>query len=88
MMCVPMCSILLLHIGSGTQLSAAFAPGPEKIAHSDFTCELKNNMKADFSAGGVVEEKPVGAGQSSAALRVVLTSFYLLHIAPSYISEF
>lgn len=36
---------------SGTQLSAAFAPGLEKIAHSDFTCELENNMKADFSAG-------------------------------------
>lgn len=36
---------------SGTQLSAAFAPGLEKIAHSDFTCELENNMKADFSVG-------------------------------------
>lgn len=67
------------HICSGTQRSAAFAPGPKKIAHSDFTCELKKNMKADFSAGEVGGEACWGGATSflpkcSADLFVVLNS--------------
>lgn len=46
---------LAAHVSSGIQLSTAFALGPEKIAHSDFTCALEN-MKADFSAGEVCGE--------------------------------
>lgn len=68
-----------MHVCLGTQLSTVFAPGPEKIAHSDFTCELEKNMKADFSAGEVRREACWGGATSflpkcSADLFVVLNS--------------